>query len=69
MEDDRSIKSATTKELAGMYNVSCKTFRNWIRPFKKEIGKRQGRYYNARQIYIIFLRLGAPFALLPVFNG
>lgn len=68
MNEERTVKSATPKELADMYQISPKTFRRWLRPFKKEIGKRQGRYFNARQIAIIFMRLGMPFVFFILFG-
>jgi hypothetical protein len=32
----------------------------WLQPFEKTIGKRQGRYYNLKQVRYIFDKLGLP---------
>lgn len=58
-----TIKCYTTKELAMQYQVSPKVFRNWIRPHLQAIGERQGWYYNAMQVKIIFEKLGMPPAM------
>jgi hypothetical protein len=55
-----NVKSATVKELAGLYTVSPKTFRNWLLPHREKVGERRGHYYTARQIRIIFELLGEP---------
>ncbi|MBL6445026.1 hypothetical protein JMN32_01815 [Fulvivirga sp. 29W222] len=61
-----NIKSAKTfgrmgvGELSAAYDVSRKTFYSWLKPFQHLIGKRSGRYYNPRQIQIIFDKLGDP---------
>lgn len=47
-------------ELARMYNVSEKTFRKWLVPFKNEIGERIGHYYNIAQVKVIFEKLLLP---------
>ncbi len=43
-----------------MYKVSQKTMTRWLKPHKEKIGKRQGRYYNVKQVEIIFDTLGLP---------
>ncbi|MBC7937968.1 MAG: hypothetical protein H7Y86_21685 [Rhizobacter sp.] len=47
-----------TKELADIFRVSPKVFLKWIKPFKRRIGKRRGRYYTVRQVMIIYNLLG-----------
>ncbi|MEO6539950.1 MAG: hypothetical protein ABIN74_03120 [Ferruginibacter sp.] len=54
------IKPYSLKELAAMYHVTKKTFSKWLIPFEKEIGKRNGYYYNNNQVRIIFEKIGAP---------
>lgn len=54
------IKAYTTKEVALLYGVSGKTLKKWLIPFKKEIGKRYGHFYNPKQVQIIFEKLGIP---------
>lgn len=50
-------------ELKDIYNISTKTFRNWLKIIEPELGKRQGRYYSARQVEIIFKNFGIPYKL------
>lgn len=54
------IKPYTLQELANLYGVSKPTFRKWIKPFEKEIGKRNGHYYTIAQVRIIFDKLSLP---------
>lgn len=49
-------------ELARFYNVSEKTFRKWLEPFKNELGERCGHYYSIAQVKIIFEKLSLPTA-------
>ena len=57
------IKPYSIGELAKLYDVDRKTFRTWLKPIIKELGKREGRYYNIRQVKIIFKKLDFPMAL------
>lgn len=59
-EPQISIKAYSLPELARLYRLSEKTFKRWMKPFKAEIGPRQGRFYNIAQVKIIFLKLGTP---------
>lgn len=54
------IKGYTVRELAGFYGISPKTFRTWLKPHLVNIGEKQGRYYTALQVRIIFEKLGLP---------
>jgi len=54
------IKPYMISELAKCYQVSDKTFRCWLTAFSERLGKRCGRYYNIRQVEIIFAELGTP---------
>jgi len=47
-------------ELAKYYQVSEKTFRCWLAAFKDKLGKRSGRYFNIKQVELIFQELGTP---------
>lgn len=60
MNTVNEIKPYSMKELSEIYNIGIKSMRNWLKPFKEEIGQRRGRYYNVAQIEIIFKRLGLP---------
>jgi len=54
------IKSYSKKELANLYEIGVRTLTTWLEPFRKEIGKRHGRYYTPKQIRCIFDKLGLP---------
>jgi len=54
-------KRAQSKtELAFAYNISLKTFRNWIKPFEPKIGKYRGKAYTPKQVETIGRCLGEP---------
>ncbi len=50
----------SVKELSAFYGVCHRTMKKWIRPFAVEIGDKNGRYYNANQVKLIFDKLGLP---------
>lgn len=54
------LKHYSTRELARIYGVCDKTLVKWMKPFLKEIGEKQGRYYTVAQVKIIFDKLGLP---------
>jgi hypothetical protein len=54
------IKAYGIGELAALYSVSNKTMNRWMKPYAELIGKREGRYYTALQVRIIFEKLGLP---------
>ena len=54
------IKPYMPGELAKYYQVSEKTFRCWLVAFKDKLGKRTGRYFNIKQVELIFQELGTP---------
>jgi len=61
MENDTNkIKGMSKTELAYAYNVSLKTFRNWIKPFEQEIGAYRGKAYTPKQVETIQRLLGEP---------
>lgn len=47
-------------ELSRLYKVSNRTFKKWVKPFEAEIGTKEGRFFNVRQVKIILARLGLP---------
>jgi transposase len=59
-EKNFSIRPYSKKELTSMYAVSKKTMTRWLKPHLIKIGQREGRYYNVKQIQIIFEILGLP---------
>ena len=54
------IRAYTLKQIASLYCVSKQTFKLWLKPFEKEIGKRIGHFYSVKQIKIILEKLGTP---------
>ncbi|HXA02511.1 MAG TPA: hypothetical protein VNW99_11020 [Cytophagaceae bacterium] len=49
------------KTLAAQYGICSRTLAKWIKPFEKEIGKREGYYFTIAQIKIIFDKIGEPY--------
>lgn len=62
MDDNQRVRIIpySLKELENIYGVSRAIIKHWLRPFENEVGPRQGRYYTAAQIKIIFEKLGVP---------
>jgi ABC-type microcin C transport system permease subunit YejB len=54
------LKPYTSTELAELYGVDKNTLKKWIKPLKREIGKKHGEFYTARQVGVIFERLDFP---------
>jgi hypothetical protein len=54
------LKPYTLTELAAMYGVCSRTFRQWLVPFENSIGQKIGRYYNINQVKTIFEKMGTP---------
>lgn len=58
--NETTAKPFTPGELADLYGVSLKTMRTWLQPHIKSVGERRGKYYTAKQVRIIFEKLGEP---------
>ncbi len=58
--EKNKIKASGPGELAKLYGVNIRTFKGWIKPFKNEIGERQGIIYTVKQVKIIFEKIGEP---------
>jgi len=54
------IRRYTLKELSKLYGVHRETFLKWLKPFQKELGKRNGNYYSIAQVNIVFQKLDMP---------
>ncbi len=54
------IKPYSAKDLAKIYGVCDKTFKRWAKPFVKDIGEKNGRYYTVAQVKVIFEKIGVP---------
>ncbi|CAN5886360.1 hypothetical protein BH11BAC4_BH11BAC4_06720 [soil metagenome] len=52
------VKPYSKKELCNMYNIRHRQLAKWLRPFLEEIGAINGRLYTAKQVDIIFKKLG-----------
>jgi len=49
------------RELAGLYGVDVRTFRNWLKPFDKKKLKREGtHFYSPKQVRYIYECLDPP---------
>lgn len=64
MRDRLDVKPYSKKELANFYEVSPRCFTTMLNPFNEKIGKKTGRYFNVKQVEIIFASLGFPSRLL-----
>lgn len=64
MSNKVDIKPYSKKELADLYEVSPRCFTTMLNPFKDNIGKKSGRYFNVKQVQTIFFSLGFPALLL-----
>lgn len=60
MDKEIRIKAYTMQELAQLYQVNDRTIRRWLKPFRQEIGKREGHFFTLKQIRIIFEKIGEP---------
>jgi hypothetical protein len=58
--NEMPIRAYSLKQIASLYCVSKQTFKIWLKPFEKEIGKRIGHFYSVKQIKIILEKLGTP---------
>ncbi|GIK70141.1 MAG: helix-turn-helix domain-containing protein [Bacteroidetes bacterium] len=54
------VKPYSTKEIADIYGVSPKTLYKWMKPIKKKIGERRGRFYTVNQVRTILDEIGLP---------
>jgi hypothetical protein len=54
------FKAYSNKEIARLYDVSPRTWRRWLEPFRNDIGYRKGHFYNPNQVKVIFEKLGIP---------
>ena len=54
------IKPYSKKELAALYKIGVRSMATWLKPFERELGKRNGWYYNVKQVRYIFDKLGSP---------
>lgn len=55
-----SIKEYTLKDIAGIYEVSLYIMRKRLKALKKALGKREGYFYRAEQVRLIFENIKLP---------
>jgi hypothetical protein len=53
-------RPCTTTDLAMVYGVNRRTVAIWMKPFDKEIGKKEAYYFTQKQVETIFTKLGEP---------
>jgi transposase len=58
--DKFELRAYSKKELAEKYQVSVKTFNNWLKPFEDKVGVKRGRYYTVNQVKIMIEVIGIP---------
>lgn len=54
------MKPYSISELSRFYRKDLRTFKKWIAPIEDEIGEKDGRLYNIKQVIIIFKYFGHP---------
>lgn len=54
------IKPYNLSEMAKLYGIDYRTFKRWIKPYSKRIGKINGRFFSIEQVKTIFKYLGTP---------
>jgi hypothetical protein len=54
------LRAYSKTELAQLYKLSMKSLTKWLIPLEKELGPRRGRFYNPKQVEIIFKEFGIP---------
>jgi hypothetical protein len=59
-KNEIKVKAYSLIELAALYEVDWRTLKRWLIPFKKEIGEKNGRYFQIPQVKIIFEKLSLP---------
>ena len=54
------IKPYSLSDLSVIYGMSTRTINRWMAKHKDCIGEREGRFYTALQVKIIFQKFGLP---------
>lgn len=55
------IKPYRMKDLCTIFDLNYRTMRRWIEQHKKELGKKNGQYFNAAQVSFMIGRFGMPY--------
>jgi hypothetical protein len=59
-QNEITIRPYTHKQLAALYGICWLTFQHWLKPHAVKIGRKQGHFYNSKQVGIIFQTFGWP---------
>jgi hypothetical protein len=54
------LKAYTKKDIRIFYGLSERTFKEWIKPFRKELGIGNGHFLTVTQVKYIFEKFGVP---------
>lgn len=54
------LKSYTIKEIRELYGISARTWREWIRDYRKEINIGKSLVLTIKQVQFIFEKFGVP---------
>lgn len=54
------MRPYTLSELSRFYGKDLRTFKKWIAPLEDELGEKDGRKFNVKQVKIIFGYFGQP---------
>lgn len=60
-KEEFKVRAYNTKQLAGFYGCTPKTFLKWLRLSGADLGPRLGNMFSPRQVQIIIDFLGKPF--------
>ena len=55
-----ALKSYTIKEIRELFGISARTWREWIRPYRKEVNIGKSLVLNIKQVQFIFEKFGVP---------
>ncbi len=57
------VKPYTLTQLCHFYDVTPKTFKKWLLPFREEMGHNRRTLFTIAQVEIIFIKLGRPYVM------
>jgi hypothetical protein len=57
------VRPYSLKELCRLYRLTYKTMHTCIAHFVQQLGPKKGRFYNVKQVEIIFIHMGIPYSI------
>ena len=54
------LKSYTIKEIRELFGISARTWREWVRPHRKELSIGRSLVLNIKQVQFLFEKFGVP---------